>query len=120
MRAKFFSIVVMYILLFFITACSPTEPVADAAVVKENPTHTPIPEKLSITPTPTVDPMVYIRDAAVFETSFEKGIHPEIFDSEANWETQQDDNTIYCNISAKEWTSFTFGNPLLKNYSFEA
>ena len=108
----------MCISLFSIIACSPTTP-TDTEPVTD--TATPIPERISITPTPTVDPMVFIRDATVFEASFEKGIHPEIFDREANWETQQDDgNTIYCNIVAKEWTNFNFGSPLLENYAFEA
>ncbi len=116
MKTKFFSIVVMCILLFPIVACSPTKPteqVADAVVATEEPTHTP---------TPTVDPMIeIIRSATVFEADFEDGIPNDVLDREANWKIQQDDdNNVFCNEMAKGWTSFNFGNPVLENYAFEA
>lgn len=80
-------------------------------------TPSPVP-----TPSPTVDLVVLIKEATLFETDFESGIHPGIGDWEHQWETRQgtDGNTKYCNLPTDDWAKFTFGPEDWSDYALEA
>jgi len=74
------------------------------------------------TPTPTIDPLILIQDATLFEADFESGIPSGISGSLNLWETRldADDNTVYCNdLSDDDWISLIFGSEDWSDYTLE-